>query len=42
MQAVIDATGLRTRENLFGLIESAILVHAFENDALARVQPSAL
>ena len=42
MQAVIDATGLRTRENLFGLIEPVILAHALDNDALAQARPSPL
>jgi hypothetical protein len=39
MHAVIAATGLRTRENVFRLIDSAILVHALDNDALAQTQP---
>ena len=38
MQAVPEATDLRTRENVLGSIDPAILVHAFDNDALARVQ----
>jgi len=42
MQDVIDATDLRTRENVLGSIDPAILVHAFDNDALARVQPPPL
>ncbi len=39
LQAVIDATGLSTRENVLGLIDPAILVQAFDNDHLARVDP---
>jgi hypothetical protein len=39
MQAVLDATDLRTLENVVGLIDPAILKHAFDNDALAQVQP---
>ena len=42
MQAVIDATGLRTRENVLGLIDPEILTHALDNDALAQAQPSPL
>ena len=42
MQAVIDAPGLRTRENVVGLIDSAILKQAFDNDALEPVQPPPL
>ncbi len=42
MQAVLEATDLRTRENVLGSIDPAILVHAFDNDALARVQPPPL
>ena len=33
IEAVIEATGLRTRENVLRAIEPAILVHAFENAA---------
>jgi hypothetical protein len=33
MQAVIEATGLRTRENVFRLIDPAILERARQNDA---------
>lgn len=40
MQAVIDATELRTRENVIGLIDPAILAQALDNDALAQAQPS--
>ena len=39
MQDVIDATDLRTRENVLGLIDPEILTRAFDNDALALVQP---
>jgi hypothetical protein len=39
MQAVIDATGLHTRENVLGLIDPGILAHAFDNDALAHLLP---
>lgn len=42
MQAVIAATDLRTRENVLGLIDPTILVHALDNDALAQAQPSPL
>ena len=33
IEAVIEATGLRTRENVLGAIDPAILVRAFDNDA---------
>jgi len=36
LQAVIEATGLRTRKNVLTLIDPAILVRAFDNDAAAR------
>lgn len=39
MQAVIDATGLRTRENVVALIDPAILTHALDNDLLEQAQP---
>jgi len=39
MQEVIEATGLRTRENVLGLIDPVILAHALDNDALAQAQP---
>ena len=39
MQAVIDATGLRTLENVVGLIDPAILAQAFDNDVLQKTQP---
>jgi hypothetical protein len=32
---VVEATGLRSRENVLGLIDPAILVRAFRNDAAA-------
>jgi hypothetical protein len=38
VQAVIDATGLGTRENVLNLIDPVILKQAFDNDA--RKQPS--
>jgi hypothetical protein len=40
MQAVIDATGLRTRENVLRSIDPAILEQALQNDALKQAQPS--
>jgi len=39
MQAVIDATGLRTRKNVLGLIDPAILKQALDNDVLEQAQP---
>jgi hypothetical protein len=39
--AVIEATGLRTRENVMRLIEPAILVEAFANDGRARAAAAA-
>jgi len=42
MQAVLEATDLRTRENVVGSIDSAILVRALDNDALAQAQPPPL
>lgn len=39
MQAVIDATGLRTRENVLRSIDPAILEQALQNDALKQAQP---
>jgi uncharacterized protein (DUF433 family) len=36
VQAVIEATGLRTRVNVLRLIDPSILVAAFENEAAAR------
>jgi hypothetical protein len=35
IQALVEATGLRSRENVLGLIDPAILVRAFRNDAAA-------
>jgi len=35
MEAVLEATGLRTRENVLRVIDPAILVRAFANDAAA-------
>jgi hypothetical protein len=40
LQAVIDATGLRTRENVLNLIDPVILKQAFDNDARKQPQPS--
>jgi hypothetical protein len=40
MQAVIKATGLRTRENVLGLIDPAILERARQNDATRPPAPS--
>lgn len=39
VQAVIDETGLRTRENVLNLIDPAILERAFDNDALNQPPP---
>ena len=39
MQAVIEATGLRTRENVVRLIDPAILKQALDNDVLEQAQP---
>ena len=39
MQAVIDATDLRTLENVVGLIDPAILKDAYDNDLLRQAQP---
>jgi lambda repressor-like predicted transcriptional regulator len=36
IQAVVEATDLRTRENVLAVIDPAILVQAFRNDAAAR------
>lgn len=38
VQAVIEATGLRTLENVVGLIDRAILKRALDNDVLERAQ----
>jgi len=42
MQAVIDATGYHTRENVVRAIDSAILVQALDNDILEQAQPPPL
>jgi hypothetical protein len=39
MQAVIDASGLRTLENVLRLIDPAILEGAYDNDLLRQAQP---
>jgi hypothetical protein len=39
LQAVLAATDLRTLENVVGSIDPAILKQAFDNDALAQLQP---
>lgn len=39
MQAVVDATGFHTRENVVRGIDPAILTQAFDNDLLAQAQP---
>jgi len=39
MQAVIEATGLRTLENVVGLIDPAILKQALDNDVLEQAKP---
>jgi hypothetical protein len=36
VQAVLEATGLRTRENVLRLIDPVILVQALDNDTAAR------
>jgi hypothetical protein len=36
---VIDATNLRTLENVTGLIDPAILKHALDNDLLTHAHP---
>jgi galactokinase len=41
VQAVIDATGLRTLENVTNLIDPAILKLAYDNDLLEKPQPPA-
>lgn len=41
MQEVIDATDLRTLENVVGLIDPAILKDAYDNDLLKQSQPRA-
>ena len=42
MQAVLEATGFRTLENVVRGIDPAILVLALDNDLLARAQPPPL
>lgn len=42
MQAVIDATDLRTLENVTNLIDPAILKRAYDNDLLRQRQPPPL
>jgi hypothetical protein len=39
IQAVIEATDLRTLENVVNSIDPAILKQAYDNDAIAKVQP---
>ncbi len=39
MQAVIEATNLRTLENVVGGIDPAILKRALDNDVLAQALP---
>ena len=39
IEAVIEATGLRTRENVLRAIDPAILVHAFDNAAASAAGP---
>ena len=39
VEAVIEATGLRTRENVLRAIDPAILVRAFDNDAASGAGP---
>jgi hypothetical protein len=39
MQAVIDATGLRTLENVANRIDPAILKQALDNDVLGHAKP---
>jgi hypothetical protein len=41
MQAVIEATGLRTRENVLSSIDPTILEQAFRNDAAAKTSRGA-
>jgi len=42
MQAVVDATGFRTLENVVTGIDPAILTQALDNDRLAQAQPPPL
>jgi hypothetical protein len=39
IEAVIEATGLRTLENVARLIDPAILTRAFDNDSLKQGRP---
>jgi hypothetical protein len=39
IQAVIEATDLRSLDNVVRLIDPAILTQAYDNDAVAKVQP---
>jgi hypothetical protein len=41
LQTVIEATGLRSRDNALQLVDPAILVRAFDNDAAARASLAA-
>ncbi len=41
LQTVIEATGLRSRDNAFRLVDPAILVRAFDNDAAAHASLAA-
>ena len=42
MQAVIEATGFHTRENVVRGIDPAILTQAYDNDLLVQAQPTPL
>ncbi|HEU0247202.1 MAG TPA: hypothetical protein VFR38_08980, partial [Gaiellaceae bacterium] len=42
MQAVLEATGFRTLENVVRGIDAAILVQALDNDLLAQAKPPPL
>ena len=39
MQAVVEATGLRTRDNVVSVIDPSILKQALDNDLLEQAQP---
>ena len=41
IEAVIEATGVRSRENVLNLIDPAILEQAFQNDAAAKTSRGA-
>jgi hypothetical protein len=41
IEAIIDATDLRTLENVVTSIDPAILTQAYDNDAIAKTQPHA-